>query len=188
MEIRNRDRALNGASFLALPRYPVTVVLDNIRSAYNVGSIFRTADCARISMLCLCGITPFPPHEKVEKTALGATDFVPWTYYADTLQAIGELKKSGIFVASFETAEGSENYFDFSWPRPLAIVLGNEKEGLSPEVLSLSDAVLEVPAWGMKNSINVANLFGIAVYEVIRKYGDSVPFFREPLGGFGGTV
>ena len=172
LEIRNKDRAFE-ESFFQKKRLPIIIVLDNVRSSYNVGSVFRTADSACIEKLYLCGYTPSPPNEKVKKTALGAIDYVPWEHHPDTLQLVNYLKSEGIFTVAFETTSKSRNFFDFDFPNPCAMIFGNEKDGVGEEVLSAVDAILEVPAWGIKNSMNVANVFGIVVYEVIRQYGKS---------------
>ena len=181
MEIRNKDREFEQKSFFELERFPITVVLDNVRSAYNVGSVFRTADASRIHSLYLCGYTPYPPNEKVEKTALGACDYVPWVRYPSAVKAISDLKDAGVFIAAFETADKSKNYFDFDFPKPIALIFGNEKEGISSDVLDLADEVLHVPTWGIKNSLNIANVVGITVYEVIRNYGNTIPVYSSPF-------
>ncbi len=183
--VRNSDRIIEADVFFQRPRLPVTAVLDNVRSAFNVGSIFRTADSACIEKLYLCGYTPSPPNEKLEKTALGAEGYVPWEYNADTLSLVKYLRRRGICVTAFETTTNSCNFFEYSYPMPLAIIFGNEKNGIGRDVLNEVDAILEVPAWGMKNSMNVANIFGIALYEVIRQYGKSGYIFTPPSGASG---
>ena len=171
-EIRNKDKKIS-ASFFQKKRLPVTCILDNVRSAFNVGSIFRTADCVCLEKLYLCGYTPCPPNEKLDKTALGAVDYVPWEYNNDTLSVVKYLKKSGVYTVAFETTSKSVDFFDFDFPKPTALIFGNEKQGIEKELLAEADIVLEVPAWGIKNSINVANVFGIVVYEIVRQYAKS---------------
>jgi tRNA G18 (ribose-2'-O)-methylase SpoU len=168
--IRNSDRSISPEEVLGLKRIPVVAILDNIRSAYNVGSIFRTSDSVRLEMLYLCGMTAFPPNDKLEKTSLGSVRYVPWEYHKDSLMVIKSMKKQGLLVASFETTDRSVDFFTFDCPAPLCMVLGHEVNGVSPEILRESDVLLEVPTMGVKNSLNVATLFGIAVYEILRQY------------------
>jgi len=168
--IRNRDRELKTEEFLKLPRAPVLGLLDNIRSAYNVGSIFRTSDSVRIQKLYLCGMTAYPPNEKLEKTSLRSTPFVPWEHCGDPLDALTRIREEGYYIASLETADSSRDYMDFIFPEKTCIVLGHEVDGVSPPILRQSDCVLEVPTWGMKNSLNVASIFSIVVYEIIRQF------------------
>jgi len=151
-------------------RFPIAGVLDNIRSAYNVGSMFRTAECAYIAELVLCGITARPPHRKVEKTALGTTQLVPWRYFPETLEAVQVLKSEGWTVAALEITDESVpiqtvKRTDF----PLALVIGNEVTGVDDAVLEAADMVLEIPQYGEKESLNVAVAFGIAVYLLVEK-------------------
>jgi 23S rRNA (guanosine2251-2'-O)-methyltransferase len=171
IHVRNADRALSPLEFLkSRARTPVMAVLDNIRSAYNVGSIFRTSDSACLEKLILCGCTAYPPNDKLEKTSLGSTAYVPWDYHRDAVEAVKCIRSQGIFVASLETTDRSVNYSHFRFPERLCIVLGNEVKGVNPEILHESDVVLEVPTFGMKNSLNVATLFGIVAYEIVRQY------------------
>ncbi|MDF2954054.1 MAG: tRNA G18 -methylase SpoU [Thermodesulfobacterium sp.] len=151
-------------------RFPIAAILDNIRSAYNVGSIFRTAECAYISKLILCGITPYPPHPKVEKTALGTTNLIPWNYFEKTVEAIKVLKKEGFKVAVLEITEESIPIQkikpeDF----PLALVIGNEVTGVDEEVLAETDLIIEIPLYGEKESLNVAVAFGVAIFSLLEK-------------------
>lgn len=151
-------------------RFPIVAVLDNIRSAYNVGSMFRTAECAYISKLILCGITPYPPHPKIEKTALGTTNLVPWEYFENTLEAISYLKKSGFKIAVLEITEKGIPIQKIKMDSfPLALVIGNEVTGVSEEVFSESDLILEIPLYGEKESLNVAIAFGVAIFLLIEK-------------------
>ena len=151
-------------------RFPIAAILDNIRSAYNVGSIFRTAECAYISKLILCGITPYPPHPKVEKTALGTTNLIPWNYFEKTVEAIKVLKKEGFKVAVLEITKQSIPIQkikpeDF----PLALVIGNEVTGVDEEVLAETDLIIEIPLYGEKESLNVAVAFGVAIFSLLEK-------------------
>ncbi|GMW00914.1 MAG: RNA methyltransferase [Candidatus Hydrogenedentota bacterium] len=151
-------------------RQPVHVVLDNLRSAFNVGSIFRTADAGVAAHLHLCGTTAYPPNLKLQKTALGSTAYVPWTHYAATADAIGALRDQGIPIVAVETVTDAFRHTEFDWPRPVAIVFGNEVTGILPETIAQCDAVVRIPMLGYKNTINVATAFGIVFYEVLRRY------------------
>lgn len=161
---------------LANKRHPITLVLDNIRSLYNVGSIFRTADAALVSEIILCGYTPAPPRVEIEKTALGAVDTVPWQYQQSALNAVLELRGKGVKVFAVEITDSSRSYDalvdeDF----PLALVLGNELTGIDTDVLAACDGALEIPMYGVKHSLNVSVAAGIVVFEAVRvwkKVGD----------------
>jgi len=155
----------------------IIVVLDNIRSRENVGSIFRTADAAGVSKIYLCGITPTPPHEKISKTALGAEEDVPWEYHKQAGRLVDKLKKEGISIAALERFDKltasklkirTQNIFSFKPRFPLALVLGNEVKGLSPQILKYCDKKISIPMYGKKENLNVAVAFGIAVYQLIK--------------------
>ena len=147
------------------------VVLDNIRSAFNVGSMFRTADAGAVAHLHLCGMTAHPPNLKLAKTALGAFDYVPWTHYEATVAALDRLEAEGVPCVAVEVAEDAVPHSAFAWPRPVAIVLGNEVDGVSADVLARSVQVVRIPMRGHKNSINVATAFGVVLYEILRQWG-----------------
>ena len=153
-----------------IERNPVHVVLDNLRSAYNVGSIFRTSDAGAVEHIHLCGMSAHPPHKKLEKTALGAFDYVPWTYHERTTDALEELGQKDIFRVAVEVTENSVPVPDFEWPTPVAIVFGNEVTGINERVLRACDAAVRIPMHGYKNSMNVATAFGIVLYEVLRRW------------------
>lgn len=150
-----------------LPRNPVQVVLDNLRSAYNVGSIFRTADAGAVEHIHLCGMSAHPPHRKLEKTALGAFDYVPWTYYERTTDALDRLGEQGIARVAVEVAPGAAPLHTFDWPRPVAIVFGNEVTGINDKTLRHCDATVHIPMHGYKNSMNVATAFGVVLYHLL---------------------
>ena len=154
------------------PKMPVALVLDNVRSALNVGSIFRTSDSFLVEQLVLCGITARPPHSEINKTALGATESVAWKYAAEVQTAIEELKREGYAIWAVEQVAGSTPLQRFEVPQgtKLALVLGNEVEGVSDGVLGLCDGALEGPQFGSKHSLNVAVCAGIVVWEVFRKW------------------
>lgn len=152
------------------PRQPVHVVLDNIRSAFNVGSIFRTADAGAVAHIHLCGMSAHPPHPKLAKTALGAFDYVPWTYHERTKDCIAALQQQGIHVAAIEVAEGAVPMHCVEWPQPVAIVFGNEVNGINVDNLARCDSVVKIPMHGFKNSINVATAFGVVLYSVLAQW------------------
>lgn len=153
-----------------LPRFPVVTVLENIRSLYNVGSMFRTADAARIAYMYLCGYTPHPPRKEIEKTALGSTESVPWEHSTKPTAVIRMLKNQGFTIAALEHTTASISYYTYDYSFPLCIVVGNEVEGISNEVISLCDVALEIPMFGIKHSLNVAVAYGIVVYHSVMVY------------------
>jgi tRNA G18 (ribose-2'-O)-methylase SpoU len=153
----------------SIKRNPVYVICDNIRSIYNVGSIFRTSDAALIEKLYLSGYTPYPPRPEIEKVALGSTNSVPWEYTEKAADAVKHLRKNGVTIASLEIAENSRNYSDLELKDfPLCLILGNELSGVSNELVELSDFSIEIPQYGFKHSMNVAVAYGIAVFEMVR--------------------
>jgi len=156
--------------FKLADKKPLVVVMDNIRSMHNVGSVFRTADAFLISGICLCGFTPQPPHRDIHKTALGATDSVDWLYYEQTVDAVLALKKRGYKVLAIEQTEGSillnAYIHDHS---PTAFVFGNEVDGVSDEVIQVCDGVIEIPQWGMKHSLNISVAAAVVLWEFVRK-------------------
>ena len=173
-EVRSFDSSLSPEDFQKIPRRPIYPVLDNLRSAFNVGSIVRTADCALVEKIYFCGITAHPPHKKLDKTSLGAMPYVPWEHKPTVEEAIQELKTQCIPIVSLELTNSSQLIWDFQFPSPICLVLGNEALGVSQEALALSDAIIEIPMLGYKNSMNVAVAFGVAVYEIERQYWNSL--------------
>jgi 23S rRNA (guanosine2251-2'-O)-methyltransferase len=151
-------------------KMPVIVVLDNIRSMHNVGSVFRTADAFLVRGIYLCGYTPQPPHRDIHKTALGATETVDWRYFGSTVEAVLALRAAGYAVFAVEqTAESvALQVFCGGHTGPLAVVFGNEVEGVSAEVLALCDGAIEIPQWGMKHSLNISIAAGIVLWELVR--------------------
>lgn len=143
----------------------IIFLLDNIRSIYNVGSFFRTADGAGISKLYLCGITATPEHPKVAKTALGATYFVTWEYAKDSLDTVRNLKKNGYTIYSIELGQDAEYYDKVLYPDKTVLVFGHEVDGVNPEILKISDKCVMIPMRGKKESLNVATSCGIVAYE-----------------------
>jgi len=157
------SRQVNKADNLKLS---LCVVLNNIRSLHNVGTIFRTADGAGVGKIWLCGITGYPPQGGIAKTALGAEDHVPWEYREDALGLIRELKGQGYQIVLLEQMQGSIGHDSFKAKAPVCLVVGNEVEGIAEELQSISDAAIEIEMDGIKNSLNVAVAFGIAVYQL----------------------
>lgn len=147
-------------------KLPLTVVLDDVRSMYNVGSVLRTSDAFRVEAVYLCGITGCPPHAEIHKTALGAEESVAWRHYDTALQAVRELQGRGVTVLSVEQAEGSTMLPAFVPERggSYAVVLGNEVKGVHQEVIDSSDGCLEIPQFGTKHSMNVSVTAGIVIY------------------------
>ncbi len=148
-------------------RLPLVVIVDNVRSLYNVGSIFRTSDGAMIEKLILAGFTPHPPRKEIEKTALGATKSVPWEYIKHPIEAIEPLKQSGYKIICLELTDHSIPYYNTTPEQfPMCLVVGNEITGVSKEVIELCDGAIEIPMFGTKQSLNVAVAYGIAVFEL----------------------
>ncbi|BDQ02607.1 RNA methyltransferase [Ignavibacterium sp.] len=157
----------------SVKKLPVYVILNSIRSNYNVGSIFRTSDGAMIEKLYLCGYTPHPPKKEILKTALGATESVKWEYINDPLTIIKKLKNKGIKICALELTENSRPYYEISKNDfPLALVVGNEITGVSQEILDHCDFSIEIPQYGIKQSLNVAVAYGIAVYQMRKIYDE----------------
>jgi tRNA G18 (ribose-2'-O)-methylase SpoU len=157
----------------AATRFPFYGILDNIRSAHNAGSIFRTADGANSAGLLLCGYTPTPPHRHLAKTALGAVEVVPWQQCDTVETAIAEVRAQGAQVLALEYDEESVPLYGFDLQFPVALVVGNEVDGLSEATRALCDATVHLPMHGLKNSLNVSVAFGAALYEVLRRYLES---------------
>ncbi|MFZ4104593.1 MAG: RNA methyltransferase [Sediminibacterium sp.] len=156
--------------FKLADKKPLVVVMDNIRSMHNVGSVFRTADAFLISGICLCGFTPQPPHRDIHKTALGATDSVDWLYYENTSDAVLALKERGFKVLAIEQTEGSILLNEYVQSNmPTAFVFGNEVDGVSDEVIQVCDGVIEIPQWGMKHSLNISVAAAVVLWEFVRK-------------------
>jgi 23S rRNA (guanosine2251-2'-O)-methyltransferase len=153
--------------FKQAAKHPVIVVLDNIRSMHNVGSVFRSADAFLAEAICLCGYTPQPPHRDIHKTALGATETVDWLYFPTTLEAVQNLKKRGYKVFAVEQAEGSISLEKFAaGDGKTAIVFGNEVGGVDAEVIKLCDGCIEIPQFGTKHSLNISVAAGIVLWKL----------------------
>lgn len=153
----------------SVERFPVSLLLDNVRSLYNVGSIFRTCDSARIQELILTGFTPTPPRKEIEKTALGADKTVPWRFIAEPIDALREAKKNGVTCLALEQTTTSRSYDSLSQSDfPLLIIAGNEITGVADELLRECHGSIAIPMYGVKHSLNVAVSVGIALFESIR--------------------
>ncbi len=163
---------LNVDQFKQTDKIPLIVILDNIRSLNNIGSVFRTSDAFLIEKIYLCGITAIPPHKEIHKTALGATDTVAWEYVDDTLKLIQKLKDSKIKIVSIEQAENSTLLQDFKVQKnqKYAIVMGNEVKGVQQEVVTQSDFCVEIPQFGTKHSLNISVSCGIVLWDLYKKF------------------
>lgn len=171
-KLRNNELGrISVEEFKETSKTPLIVVLDNIRSLNNVGSVFRTSDAFLIEKIYLCGITAIPPNKEIHKTALGATESVDWEYKEDTLSLIRELKKQGVFVASIEQAENSTMLDNFTPEKgkKLAVVMGNEVKGVQQEVVSASDVCIEIPQLGTKHSLNISVSCGVVLWDLFQK-------------------
>ncbi|MFO7671124.1 MAG: RNA methyltransferase [Bacteroidales bacterium] len=163
---------LSVGEFKEASKIPVVIVLDNIRSQNNIGSVFRTADAFRLMGIVLCGITATPPHREIHKTALGATESVHWEYFQDTVTAVTGLKEKGYLILSVEQAEGALSLENIQlYPdQKYALVFGHEVRGVEQKVLDLSDHCIEIPQFGTKHSLNISVAAGIVIWEVFRKF------------------
>lgn len=169
LRITEMDR-LTVEEYKESPKTPLVVVLDHVRSLYNVGSVFRTADAFRLQGVCLCGITSRPPHPEIHKTALGAEDSVDWQYFERTEDCVQYLKQNGYVVYAIEQCEGSTLLNEIEDEelrnKKLAIVLGNEVKGVQQQVVDQCDGCLEIPQYGTKHSMNVSVTAGIVIWEL----------------------
>lgn len=159
-----------GAAYEGLTRLPVALLLENVRSLYNVGSLFRTADAAGAARLILTGITGRPPHKGISKTALGAEERVPWEYERDSTAVAEKLHQAGFELVVLETTLRAVDLFDWAPRYPVCVVLGHEVEGVSQPLLELCDTHVRIPMLGHKHSLNVATAGGVVLYELLRKY------------------
>ncbi len=157
--------------FKEAAKTPVIIVLDNIRSLNNVGSVFRTADAFLVQAIYLCGITGTPPNKDIQKTALGSTDSVTWKYFKSTLEAVDELKQNNYKVYAVEQTESAVMLNDFipEKKESVAVVFGNEVKGVTQEVIDVSTGVIEIPQVGTKHSLNIAVSAGIVIWDLFQK-------------------
>jgi tRNA G18 (ribose-2'-O)-methylase SpoU len=156
--------------FRASQKAPFTIILDNVRSLSNVGSVFRTADAFLVEAICLCGITARPPHREIQKTALGATESVPWRYFESTAEAVAELKDKGYIIIAVEQAEGAVELQDLiTVPgKKYAFIFGHEVNGVDQSIIDMCDRCVEIPQFGTKHSFNIAVSAGIVLWEICR--------------------
>ena len=154
-------------------KMPVVVVLNSIRSSYNVGSIFRTSDGAMIEKLYLCGYTPHPPKKEVLKTALGSQDSVEWEFVEDPVEVVKSFKEKGYTICALEQTDNNISYSELTKDNlPLCLIVGNEITGVTQELIDLCDVAIEIPQYGIKQSLNVAVAYGIAVFELRKIYSE----------------
>ncbi len=168
----NELNRLKPDEFKQAQKIPCIVVLDNVRSLNNIGSVFRTSDAFLIQAIYLCGITATPPHRDIHKTALGATDSVSWEYFIETRQAVEKLKSDGYRILSVEQVdEGiSLDQLSIDPAQKTALVFGHEVKGVSQDIINLSDACIDIPQYGTKHSLNISVCAGIVLWEVFKKY------------------
>jgi tRNA G18 (ribose-2'-O)-methylase SpoU len=157
------------------PAHPIVLVLDRLRSAYNVGNIFRLAEICRLECIITCGYTATPPHPKLEKTARGCDRLVPCRHAESSVAALAELHAAGYHVVGVETAPSAPPVWGGQWPYPVAFVFGNEALGIAPEALAACDSLVRLPVYGSKNSLNVGNCAAVVVYEAIRRLHPTAP-------------
>lgn len=163
---------LNVEEFKKTPKIPLIVILDNIRSLNNIGSVFRTSDAFLIEKIYLCGITATPPHKDIHKTALGATESVTWEYEKDTLQLIEKLKSNQVKIIAIEQADNSTMLQDFNIEpqQKYAVVFGNEVKGVQQDVVSAADYCIEIPQLGTKHSLNISVSVGVVLWDMFKKF------------------
>ena len=165
MEELNRKSV---AEFKQSDKIPIIAVLENIRSAYNIGSVFRTADAFLLESIYICGYSAFPPHKEIKKTALGAEETVHWKHFKTTKEASEELRKDGYKIFAVEQAEGSIPLQEFNSQEKLAVVFGNEVTGVEQSTIEMADGCIEIPQLGMKHSLNISVAAGIVLWELVR--------------------
>ena len=170
-KLKNKDlQRINIEAFKSAEKTPITIVLDNVRSALNVGSVFRTSDAFLIENIILCGITATPPNKEIRKAALGSTDSVKWEYIKNTTDAVKQLIKDGYHVVGIEQADKSTQLNEFELPKkPIAIILGNEVNGVDQQAIDLCNEVIEIPQFGTKHSLNIAVTTGIVIWDLWKK-------------------
>ncbi len=163
---------LAAGAYDRIDRLPVAVLLDDVRSLYNVGAFFRTADAAAVERLYLCGITGRPPKKPISKTALGAEETVAWEHSWGADAVARGLRERGYGIAAVETSLRAVDLYDWKPAFPVCVIFGNEVEGIRPELAALCDTHVRIPMLGLKHSLNVATAGGVVIYELLRKYRD----------------
>lgn len=157
-----------------LPRFPVSLVVENVRSMHNVGSFFRSSDGIRLEKIYLTGYTPPPPRPEIFKTALGATESVPWEYNPDPIAVVRQLKQKGYSIVALEQTTKSVPYYRAKFSYPLCLILGNEVDGVSDELIQLADLAIDIPMYGVKHSLNVSVAYGVIIYHLLSTMPDVV--------------
>jgi len=170
-KLKNKDlQRINIEEFKSSKKTPITIVLDNVRSALNVGSVFRTSDAFLIENIILCGITAQPPNKDIRKAALGATDSVRWEYSANTMEAVNQLIEKGYYIVGIEQTDNSTLLNEFELPqKPIAIIMGNEVSGVAQQVIDACNEVIEIPQFGTKHSLNISVTTGIVIWDLWKK-------------------
>ncbi len=153
-----------------LERFPLYCIVEDVRSLNNVGSIFRTSDAVRLQKLYLTGYTGCPPRREIEKTALGATETVPWIHSQSTIDVIQELKQKNVTIVALEHTTKSRPYFEFKYNYPLCLLLGNEVDGLNEKTVSMAEHSIEIPMFGLKQSLNVSVAYGVVIFHILDQY------------------
>jgi tRNA G18 (ribose-2'-O)-methylase SpoU len=156
--------------FKSSRKKPIVIVLDNVRSAHNVGSIFRTSDAFLIKKIILCGITPIPPSNEIRKSALGSTNSVEWIQEEETSIAINHLKKEGYYIVGVEQVEKATKIQEFQNNQPIALIFGHEVNGVSQEIINTCDEIIEIPQYGTKHSLNISVCAGIVIWKTAGMY------------------
>jgi len=152
-----------------LEKFPIYCLVENVRSLNNVGSIFRTSDAVRLKKLFLTGYTGYPPRREIEKTALGATESVPWIHYSNSMDALSELKELNVNIVALEHTSNSIPYNKAKYKFPLCLMLGNEVDGLNQKLISSADMAVEIPMFGLKQSLNVSVAYGIVIFHILEE-------------------
>jgi tRNA G18 (ribose-2'-O)-methylase SpoU len=159
-------------------RFPLTCLCENIRSLYNVGSIFRTSDAVRLDKLYLTGYTGYPPRKEIDKTALGAVDSVNWEWSEKPIDAIKKIKSQKIPLIALEHTSNSISYTEFTYKFPFCLMLGNEVDGLSEELISIADAAIEIPMFGLKQSLNVSVAYGVVMFTALGRFLQKADIYK----------
>ena len=170
-KLKNKDlQRINIEEFKNAEKTPITIVLDNVRSALNVGSVFRTSDAFLIENIILCGITACPPNKEIRKAALGSTDSVKWEYSENTSEAVKRLIEKEYYVVGVEQVNKATMLNNFKLPnKPIAIIMGNEVNGVAQEVIDICNQVIEIPQFGTKHSLNISVTTGIVIWDLWKK-------------------
>jgi tRNA G18 (ribose-2'-O)-methylase SpoU len=168
-------KRLSQAEFKQAKKTPIIVVLDNVRSLHNVGSVFRTSDAFLVEAVYLCGITATPPHAEIHKTALGAEDAVAWKYFEKTLDAVEELKQQNYHITAVEQAENSISLEKLTLKnKKYAVIFGNEVKGIDQEIMNRCDSCIEIPQFGTKHSLNVSVAAGIVIWKIYSNFASAI--------------